>query len=66
MLYTLILLYIIAHANVCILDYYLFMQKKYNVSKSNVTLHQNNYTSTKETITLINANDEAGKHSISA
>ena len=43
MLYTLILLYIIAHANVCILDYYLFMQKKYNVSKSNVTLHQNNY-----------------------
>ena len=64
MLYTLILLYIIAHANVCILDYYLFMQKKYNVSKSNVTLHQNNYTI--ESITLINANDEAGKHSISA
>ena len=64
MLYTLILLYIIAHANVCILDYYLFMQKKYNVSKSNVTLHQNNYTL--ESITLINANDEAGKHSISA
>ena len=64
MIYTLILLYIIAHANVCILEYYLFMQKKYNVSKSNVTLHQNNYTT--ESITLINANDEAGKHSISA
>ena len=64
MIYTLILLYIIAHANVCIWDYYLFMQKKYNVSKSNVTLHQNNYTT--ESITLINANDEAGKHSISA
>jgi hypothetical protein len=40
------------------------MQKKYNVTKRNVTLHQNNYTI--ESITLINANDEAGKHSISA
>ena len=64
MIYTLLLLYIITHANVCILDYYLFMQKKYNVTKRNVTLHQNNYTI--ESITLINANDEAGKHSISA
>ena len=52
------------YANVCIAEYYLFMQKKYNVSKSNVTLHQNNYIT--ESITLINANDEAGKHSISA
>ena len=42
------------------------MQKKYNVTKRNVTLHQNNDHYTKESRTLINANDEAGKHSNSA
>jgi hypothetical protein len=38
------------------------MQKKYNVSKTNVTLHQNNYLDKKQ-LTLIKSNDEAGKHS---
>ena len=43
--------------------YYIFlMQKKYNVSKTNVTLHQNNYLDKKQ-LTLIKSNDEAGKHS---
>ena len=39
-----------------------FYAKK--VQRIKKTLHQNNYTT--ESITLINANDEAGKHSISA